>query len=94
MFIWNCHSSFLLDFWDEGFTLHNSFNTRASLRGFLFVDYSEYLQEKQSRLMELLSTGKIKPAVDSTQFRGMESIVDAVEYLYSGRNCGKVIVRF
>ncbi|MFN6565460.1 MAG: zinc-binding dehydrogenase [Nostoc sp. ChiSLP01] len=66
----------------------------ASLRGFLFTDYLEYLQEKQSRLMELVSTGKIKPAVDPTEFRGIESIVDAVEYLYSGQNCGKVIVRF
>jgi hypothetical protein len=44
--------------------------------------------------MELLSIGKIKPAVDSTEFRGIESIFNAVEYLYSGKNCGKVIVRF
>ncbi len=66
----------------------------ASLRGFLFTDYLEYLPEKQSRLMELISTGKIKPAVDSTEFKGVESIVDAVEYLYSGENRGKVIVRF
>jgi len=66
----------------------------GSLRGFLFTDYLEYLQEKQSRLMELISTGKIKPAVDSTEFKGIESIVDAVEYLYTGQNCGKVIVIF
>lgn len=39
-------------------------------------------------------TGKIKIAVDPTEFRGIESIVDAVEYLLSGKNCGKVVVRF
>ena len=31
--------------------------------------------------MELLSTGKIKPAVDSIEFKRIESIVDAVKYL-------------
>ena len=31
--------------------------------------------------MELLSIGKIKPAVDSTEFKRIESIVDAVKYL-------------
>ena len=48
----------------------------------------------RDRLLNLFYTGKIKVAVDSTPFNGLESIPDAVEYLLSGRNCGKVVVRF
>ncbi len=66
----------------------------ASLRGFLFSHYAEHIPQHQSRLMELFYAGKIKSAVDQTEFKGIESIVSAVEYLHSGKNCGKVIVRF
>ena len=66
----------------------------ASIRGFLFSHYAEYIQLHTSRLMELFAVGKLKPIVDSTEFRGIESVVDAVEYLHSGSNCGKVVVRF
>lgn len=66
----------------------------ASIRGFLFSHYTEYIQLYASRLMELFAVGKLRPTVDSTEFRGIESVVDAVEYLHSGSNCGKVVVRF
>lgn len=46
------------------------------------------------RLLNLFYTDKLKVAVDPTQFQGIESIPDAVEYLLSGQNCGKVVVRF
>ncbi len=66
----------------------------ASLRGFLFSHYAEHIPQHQSRLLELFYARKIKSAVDQTEFRGIQSIVSAVEFLHSGKNCGKVIVRF
>jgi NADPH-dependent curcumin reductase CurA len=45
-------------------------------------------------LLDLFYTDKIKVAVDPTEFRGIESIPAAVEYLLSGKNWGKVVVRF
>lgn len=66
----------------------------ASLRGFLFSHYAAHVPQHQARLMELFYAGKIKPVVEQTEFKGIESIVSAVEYLHSGNNCGKVVVRF
>jgi NADPH-dependent curcumin reductase CurA len=30
--------------------------------------------------------------MDQTNFTGLESVADAVEYLYTGKNVGKVVV--
>lgn len=66
----------------------------ASVRGFLMPHYAEHMAAARDRLLNLFYADKIKVAVDSTQFNGIESIPAAVEYLLSGQNCGKVVVRF
>lgn len=66
----------------------------ASVRGFLMPHYAEHMAEARDRLLDLFYTDKIKVAVDPTEFKGIESIATAVEYLLSGKNCGKVVVRF
>ncbi|MFN6465536.1 MAG: zinc-binding dehydrogenase [Nostoc sp. DedVER02] len=73
---------------------HQLFWKAASVRGFLMPHYKEYMAEARDRLLNLFYTDKLKVAVDPTQFQGIESIPDAVEYLLSGQNCGKVVVRF
>jgi NADPH-dependent curcumin reductase CurA len=66
----------------------------ASVRGFLMPLYKEYIPQARDRLLQLFQAGDIKVAVDSTEFRGLASVSDAVEYLLTGKNCGKVVVRF
>ena len=66
----------------------------ASIRGFLNPLYAEYFDAAQNKLLDLFYNNKIKVAVDSTKFNGIESITAAVEYLLNGKNCGKVVVRF
>lgn len=66
----------------------------ASVRGFLMPHYAEFGAEVCDRLLNLYYSGKIKVIVDSTEFKGLESIPDAVEYLLNGKNCGKVVVSF
>ncbi|MBH8564754.1 zinc-binding dehydrogenase [Nostoc sp. CENA67] len=66
----------------------------ASVRGFLMSNYQEYMTEARDRLFNLFYSGKLKVAIDQTQFNGIESIPAAVEHLLSGKNCGKVVVRF
>lgn len=66
----------------------------ASVRGFLMPHFSEYAEEARDRLLDLFYSGKLKVTVDPTAFKGLESIPDAVEYLLSGKNCGKVVVKF
>jgi hypothetical protein len=73
---------------------HKLFWKAASVRGFLMPHYAEYMVEARDRLLDLFYTNQIKVAVDPTEFRGIESIPAAVEYLLGGKNCGKVVVRF
>jgi NADPH-dependent curcumin reductase CurA len=73
---------------------HQLFWKAASVRGFLMPHYQEYITEARDRLLNMFYTDKLKVAVDPTQFNGIESISAAVEYLLSGQNCGKVVVRF
>ncbi|WP_193199420.1 quinone oxidoreductase family protein [Nostoc sp. MG11] len=73
---------------------HQLFWKAASVRGFLMPHYQEYMIKARDRLINLFYSDKLKVAVDSTQFNGIESIPAAVEYLLSGQNCGKVVVRF
>jgi NADPH-dependent curcumin reductase CurA len=73
---------------------HKLFWKAASVRGFLMPHYAEHMVEARDRLLDLFYTGKIRVAVDPTEFRGTESIPAAVEYLLSGKNYGKVVVKF
>ena len=73
---------------------HELFWKAASIRSFLMPHYKEHMPEARDRLLNFFYTGKLKVAVDPTQFKGIESIPIAVEYLLSGKNCGKVVVRF
>ncbi|MEM9273669.1 MAG: zinc-binding dehydrogenase, partial [Cyanobacteria bacterium P01_F01_bin.143] len=66
----------------------------ASVRGFLMPLYKEYIPEARDRLLKMLSTEQIRVAIDPTEFQGLESIPAAVEYLLSGQNCGKVVIKF
>jgi NADPH-dependent curcumin reductase CurA len=66
----------------------------ASVRGFLMPHFSDCAVEGRDRLLNLFYADKLKVTVDSTVFQGIESIPDAVEYLLSGQNCGKVVVKF
>jgi NADPH-dependent curcumin reductase CurA len=73
---------------------HKLFWKAASVRGFLMPLYQEYAVDARDRLLNLFYSGKLKVAIDPTQFHKIESISAAVQYLLSGQNCGKVVVRF
>ncbi|WP_013324299.1 zinc-binding dehydrogenase [Gloeothece verrucosa] len=73
---------------------HQLFWKAASVRGFLMPQYREYMPEARERLLQLLETHQIQVAIEPREFRGIESIADAVEWLIGGKNQGKVVVRF
>lgn len=66
----------------------------ASVRGFLLPQYAEAIPEGRDRLLSLFDQGQLHVAVDPTEFWGVDSIPKAVTYLLSGKNCGKVVVRY
>lgn len=73
---------------------HQLFWKAASVRGFLMPLYQDYATEARERLLNLFYDKKLKVVVDPTQFKGLESIPNAVEYMLSGQNCGKVVVTY
>ncbi|KAI3753153.1 hypothetical protein L2E82_25199 [Cichorium intybus] len=60
--------------------------------GFNLGHYLHLLQRHLDNLVHLFSIGKLKVMIDPKRFVGVQSIVDAVEYLHSGKSVGKVVV--
>jgi NADPH-dependent curcumin reductase CurA len=66
----------------------------ASVRGFWLNHYLREAPQHLAKLVGLVESGKLVSEVDATDFHGLESVADAVEYLYTGANHGKVLVRY
>jgi hypothetical protein len=67
----------------------------ASLRGCFLPHYPAEVQRRHLQaLTDLLAAGAIKAPIDPHEFRGLESVPDAVAHLHSGGNRGKVLIRF
>ena len=70
----------------------------ARVQGFFLFHYARQYKESFEELTQLLLENKIKSQVDigssciDNGFRGIDSIVDAVEYLYSKKSIGKIVV--
>jgi len=65
----------------------------ASLRGFLLFHHAKLVPEHLTRLLDLIKAGKLKAGIDPTEFRGLESIPDALDRLYAQQNIGKLVIR-
>jgi hypothetical protein len=66
----------------------------ASIRGFWLMHYFRDVPAHMAKLLGLLSEGKLLATVDDTPFTGVEGALDAIEYMYTGKNVGKVVVGF
>ncbi|RUS77433.1 hypothetical protein EGW08_014811 [Elysia chlorotica] len=70
----------------------------ADLRGFFLPQYLSEIPEHIQRLSALIASGQLKAAVDDGtgsdkgQFKGIDMIYDAVDYMYAKKNTGKVVV--
>ncbi|MEZ4668766.1 MAG: quinone oxidoreductase family protein [Anaerolineae bacterium] len=66
----------------------------ASLRSMFLLHFIKLVPEHMRNLLDLYQAGKLQAAVDPREFKGVEQVADAVEYLHSGQSAGKVVVRF
>ena len=66
----------------------------AQIRAFLFSHWPEQIPEHIQANLELVQSGKVDPLIDPTVFNGVDDAVNAVEFLHSGKNIGKVIVQY
>ena len=71
----------------------------ASMRGFFLPHFNSDVPAHAMKLMQLFQSRKIKSAVDlgtahrgGAGFKGLPAILDAVDYLYSAKNVGKILV--
>ncbi|XP_005100048.1 prostaglandin reductase-3-like [Aplysia californica] len=70
----------------------------ASIRGFFLLHYVKEFPRHIATLAKQYAEGKIKVNLDKGEnvangpFKGLEKTVDAVEYMFSRKNIGKVIV--
>ncbi len=71
---------------------HKLYFKSASIRGFVYPHFKDVEADAVRRLLEAHQSGKIKVLLDPTSFKGLESVPDAVDYLLTGQNIGKVVV--
>lgn len=70
----------------------------ASIRGFFLPHFLSDYREALGSMMQMFSKGKLVCEVDvgdlapEGRFTGLESVFRAVDYMYSGKNLGKVVV--
>lgn len=70
----------------------------ASLRGFYLFDHASDMKTYLGKLIQLYMKGSLKITVDNGinhpkgPFKGIESIENAVDYLYSRKSRGKIVV--
>jgi prostaglandin reductase 3 len=65
----------------------------ASLRGFFLPHFQKYADAHFAQLVALHQQGVISSNIDPKSFVGLEAVADAVDYLHSGQNIGKVVVK-
>lgn len=64
-----------------------------SVVGFFLNHHVSKWRASLEKLYGLYDKGKLQIAVDPTPFSGLGAVADAVDYLYSGRSIGKVVVQ-
>jgi len=66
----------------------------ATFCGCLLTMYpQEVWRRHYDALQASIAAGTLQPTVDERVFQGLSSVPDAVDYLQSGRNRGKVVIR-
>ena len=69
-------------------------NKSASIRAFWLMNYFRETTEHLPKLLELVNSGQLKLSADDASFTGASGALDALEYMYAGKNIGKVVVDF
>ena len=66
--------------------------TSRTVSGFFFPDYTEFSASHMANMVNLLKQDKLKVMIDNGGYKGIDQVADAVAYLHSGKNKGKVVV--
>lgn len=69
----------------------SEFQRRATVSSLPVQDLKKIVQCKE-KCFELMHNGEIKGLVDRKEFRSLECVLDAIDYMLSGKAIGKVVV--
>lgn len=64
----------------------------ASIRAFMNPVFVEFQEAAREEIIDLYQSGSLRVVIDKHRFQGIESIVEASNYLLDGLSCGKVVV--
>lgn len=64
----------------------------ASLSTFFLPHFAKYEAVHFEKLCALYDQGQLHSFIDPTVFKGLESVCDAIDWLFARKNCGKIIV--
>lgn len=64
----------------------------ATIHGFNLIDYANHIRHHTMLISDLVRTGKIKTLVDPIEFKGINSVIDAVAHMMSWKTRGKVVI--
>lgn len=64
----------------------------ASLHTFFLPHYAKHIPSHLAQLCKLVDDGVITSGVDPTPFHGLESVYDAIDFMYGRKNSGKIVV--
>ncbi|CAO3649184.1 unnamed protein product [Mucor hiemalis] len=66
--------------------------TSRTVAGFFMPDYKEFSASHMANMVKLMKEGKLRVEIDNGGLHGIDQVSDAVAYLHSGKNKGKVVV--
>jgi len=64
----------------------------ATLHGFNLIDYANFMRQHVVKISDLHADGKIQTLLDPEEFKGIDSVMDAVAHMMSWKTRGKVII--
>lgn len=64
----------------------------ATIHGFNLIDYANHIRKHTMMISELTANGKIKTLLDPVEFKGIDSVIDAMAHMMSWKTRGKVVI--
>ncbi|KAJ3057378.1 Prostaglandin reductase 3 [Rhizophlyctis rosea] len=85
-------SSTFAGVWTDTVSTVSLLQKSQSVNGFFLNHYAREFGAALNDMSYAVADGKLKPIVETKDFRGIESIPAAIHYLHEGKNIGKVVV--
>ncbi|KAI9190064.1 hypothetical protein H9P43_001497 [Blastocladiella emersonii ATCC 22665] len=80
------------ELWQDKVPTYLLLHKSIGVVGFFLNHYAKDIPEAWTWLVKTFAKGKLQVAVDPTPFFGLDQVKDAVAYMQTGKNIGKIVV--